>query len=108
MALTVLSFFLTRGSFSAAGLINCIISLSAIGASTYLVLQIRSMELSIQEARAQLAHIARVTTLGELAASIAHEVNQPLTGVVSNANACLRWLASWPPNLEKDRLLSGS
>ena len=103
MALTILSFLLTRGSLSASGLINCVISLSAIGASTYLVLQIRSMEMSIQEARAQLAHVARVTTLGELTASIAHEVNQPLTGVVSNGNACLRWLAYQPPNLEKAR-----
>jgi C4-dicarboxylate-specific signal transduction histidine kinase len=41
-----------------------------------------------------------VTTLGELTASIAHEVNQPLAGVVSSGNACLRWLASQPPNIE--------
>lgn len=101
MVLTVLSFLLTRGSVSASGLINCIISLSAIAASTYLFLQIQSMETSIQEARAQLAHIARVTTLGELTASIAHEANQPLAGVVSSGNACLRWLASQPPNMEK-------
>jgi C4-dicarboxylate-specific signal transduction histidine kinase len=101
--LTVLSFFLTPIGFSKAGLINSFISLSAIGASTYLVLQIQSMEASIHEARAQLAHIARVTTLGELTASIAHEVNQPLAAVVSSGNACLRWLASQPPNMEKAR-----
>jgi len=103
MVLTVLSFFLTPIGFSKAGLINSFISLSAIGASTYLVLQIQSMEASIHEARAQLAHIARVTTLGELTASIAHEVNQPLAAVVSSGNACLRWLASQPPNMEKAR-----
>jgi C4-dicarboxylate-specific signal transduction histidine kinase len=55
----------------------------------------------VHEARAQLAHIARVTTLGELTASIAHEVNQPLAAVVTSGNACLRWLAVDPPNLER-------
>jgi C4-dicarboxylate-specific signal transduction histidine kinase len=41
--------------------------------------------------------------VGELADSIAHELNQPLTGVVTNGNACLRWLGSLPPNLEEAR-----
>jgi C4-dicarboxylate-specific signal transduction histidine kinase len=54
----------------------------------------------MHEARAQLAHIARVTILGELTASIAHEVNQPLAAVVTSGNA---WLASQPPNIEKAR-----
>ena len=44
-----------------------------------------------------------MTTLGELTAAIAHEVNQPLTGVISSGNACLRWLAANPPNLEAAR-----
>ena len=57
----------------------------------------------LQTAQAQLAHMARVTTMGELAASIAHEVNQPLTAVVTNGNACLRWLAGAPPNLQEAR-----
>ena len=48
---------------------------------------------TLQTAQAQLAHLSRVTTMGELAASIAHEVNQPLAAVVINGNACLRWLA---------------
>jgi PAS domain S-box-containing protein len=51
----------------------------------------------------ELAHIARVTTLGELAVSIAHEINQPLTAVVSNADASLRWLRQSPPNLDEAR-----
>ena len=102
-ALTISSFFLTPGGLSKSGIVNGIISLSAIGASTYLVLQIQSIEVSMHEARAQLAHIARVTTLGELTASIAHEVNQPLAGVVSSGNACLRWLGNEPPNMEKAR-----
>jgi signal transduction histidine kinase len=58
---------------------------------------------ALQEARAELAHITRVATMGELTASIAHEVNQPISGVVINANACLRWLAGDPPNLGEAR-----
>jgi len=50
-----------------------------------------------------LAHINRVSIMGELTASIAHEVNQPLSGVVSNASACLRWLAGDTPNIEEAR-----
>jgi len=58
---------------------------------------------ALQEARAEVARVTRVTTMGELAASIAHEVNQPLAGVVSSANACQNWLAKTPPNLLKAR-----
>jgi two-component system sensor kinase FixL len=60
-------------------------------------------EETLQTAQAQLAHMARVTTMGELAASIAHEVNQPLAAVVSNANACIRWLAAAVPNPDEAR-----
>jgi HAMP domain-containing protein len=52
--------------------------------------------------QAELARVARLTTMGEMAASIAHEINQPLTAVVNNANAGLRWL-NQPPNLEEAR-----
>jgi C4-dicarboxylate-specific signal transduction histidine kinase len=51
----------------------------------------------------ELAHINRVSIMGELTASIAHEVNQPLSGVVSNGSACLRWLAADTPNIEEAR-----
>ena len=57
----------------------------------------------LREAQAELAHVNRVTTMGQLAASIAHEVNQPLAGVVTNAGAGLRWLAHQPPNVEEAR-----
>jgi PAS domain S-box-containing protein len=57
----------------------------------------------LRQLEADLAHINRVSLMGELTASIAHEVNQPLAGVVSNAGASLRWLAGDPPNLEKAR-----
>jgi C4-dicarboxylate-specific signal transduction histidine kinase len=54
-------------------------------------------------AQEALAHASRVTTMGELSASIAHEVSQPLAAVVTNASACLRWLGSSPPNLREAR-----
>ena len=57
----------------------------------------------LRQLEADLAHINRVSMMGELAASIAHEVNQPLSGVVSNGSACLRWLAGDTPNMEEAR-----
>ena len=99
--LTFVSHALTPSGDYNAGLINTIISLSAIGATTYLALAIDSARAVAFEAQAQLAHIARVTTLGELVASIAHEVNQPLSAIVTNANACARWIDAQPPNLDK-------
>jgi PAS domain S-box-containing protein len=57
----------------------------------------------LRRLEADLAQINRVSVLGELTASIAHEVNQPLSGIVSNGSACLRWLAGDSPNLEETR-----
>ena len=54
-------------------------------------------------AQAQIARIARITTMGELAASLAHELNQPLGGIVMSGDACLRWLSAKPPNLDEVR-----
>jgi signal transduction histidine kinase len=58
---------------------------------------------ALRKARADLAQVARLTTLGELTASIAHEVNQPLAAIVTNANASLRWLDHDPPDLGETR-----
>ena len=58
-------------------------------------------EEALHRAQAELAHVARVATLGEMTASISHEINQPLAAVVNNASACLRWLAA--SNLEEAR-----
>jgi PAS domain S-box-containing protein len=63
----------------------------------------RRAEEQLNLARAELAHVARVTTMGELTAAIAHEVSQPLTGLVSSGHACLRWLAGETPDLEAAR-----
>jgi C4-dicarboxylate-specific signal transduction histidine kinase len=64
---------------------------------------LRESERRYREAQAELAHVARVTALGELTASIAHEVNQPLSAVAANAEACLRWLDRATPDLDAAR-----
>ena len=60
-------------------------------------------EEALHQAQAELAHVTRLTTLGELAASIAHEVNQPLAAIVADANASLNWLAAARPDLDMVR-----
>lgn len=63
----------------------------------------KNAEDALRTSQTELAHLTRVMTMGEMVASIAHEVNQPLSGVVLNGNACLRWLAGDPPNLQEAR-----
>jgi C4-dicarboxylate-specific signal transduction histidine kinase len=58
---------------------------------------------TLQKVQTELAHVTRVMTVGELTASIAHEVNQPLAAIVTNSNACLRWLGGAQPNLDEAR-----
>jgi len=58
-------------------------------------------EQALRESEADLARVTRIATMGELTASIAHEINQPLGAVVTNGNAAMRWLAGQPPNLEE-------
>ena len=60
-------------------------------------------EAALQQAQADLARAARVTTVGETAAAIAHETNQPLAAIITEGEACLRWLAQSPPNLGEVR-----
>jgi PAS domain S-box-containing protein len=73
-----------------------------VGAVTDVTARKRAEE-KLHEAQAELAHVTRVTALGELAASIAHEVNQPLAAIVANAAACQRWLDRDPPDLQETR-----
>jgi len=63
--------------------------------------ELRQREVNLREAQAELAHVNRVTTAGQLAASIAHEVAQPVAASVTNANAALRWLRADPPRLDE-------
>jgi len=60
-------------------------------------------EEALRQAKADLAHSNRVTTMGELSASLAHEVNQPIAAAITNANTCLRWLSRDQPDLEEAR-----
>jgi C4-dicarboxylate-specific signal transduction histidine kinase len=62
---------------------------------------------ALREAQADLAHVNRVTTMGQLAASISHEVMQPITAGVTNGQAALRWLDAQPPDLEEVRKAVG-
>jgi PAS domain S-box-containing protein len=64
---------------------------------------LKRAEEALSKSQAELAHVTRVTTMGELAASIAHEVNQPLSAIVNNGSACLRWLNGAAPNLDEAR-----
>jgi PAS domain S-box-containing protein len=63
----------------------------------------KQAEEALSKARSELAHVTRISSLGVLTASIAHEVNQPLSGIVTNSSTCLRMLAADPPNVEGAR-----
>jgi C4-dicarboxylate-specific signal transduction histidine kinase len=65
--------------------------------------KLRESELALRNTQAELAHMARVMTMGELTASIAHEVNQPLAAIIANGDSCSAWLSNDPPNLDKAR-----
>jgi C4-dicarboxylate-specific signal transduction histidine kinase len=63
----------------------------------------KQAEEALRQTRADLAHVSRVNTMGELTASLAHEVNQPIAAAVTNANTCLRWLTRDSPDVEEAR-----
>jgi C4-dicarboxylate-specific signal transduction histidine kinase len=67
------------------------------------VTQRRLSEEALNKARSELAQVSRMTSLGALTASIAHEITQPLAAIVTNADSCLQWLAKQQPNLERAR-----
>jgi PAS domain S-box-containing protein len=73
-----------------------------VGSSTDIT-QRKLAEEALRQAQADLAHVSRVTTMGELTASLAHEVNQPIAAAVTDANTCLRWLTRDQPDLEEAR-----
>jgi PAS domain S-box-containing protein len=64
---------------------------------------LRQSQEDLRKMQAEFAHVNRVMTMGELTASIAHEVNQPLAAIVSSGDSCTAWLANEPPNLDKAR-----
>jgi C4-dicarboxylate-specific signal transduction histidine kinase len=102
--LTVVGYLLSPGDLlGTTAIANRLLSLSAIGATTVLAVRNRSAQMAMHKAQAELAHVMRVTTLGELSASIAHEVSQPFAALVTNAEACLRWLNRGTPDLDEAR-----
>lgn len=103
VALTVISLLLTpsRGALQELDIINGLISITAIVSTAYLALKRVAAEEAAYAARAQLARMARIHSLGELAASIAHEINQPLAAIATSGSACQRWLEHDPPNMER-------
>lgn len=111
IALTLSSFLLTPAGAYRTGLINTLISVLAIAITAYLGLKMVAAQNAAHAARTQLMRITQATSLGQLTASIAHEVNQPLAAIATSGNACQRWLAQQPPNLDKagqalERILS--
>src|ERR1700680_83762 len=78
-----------------------------IGAMAAAVQIFKDSMIERERAQAELAHVNRVTTMGQMTASIAHEVNQPVAAVVTNADAALRWLGAQPPDLEEARQALG-
>ena len=67
------------------------------------ITQRKQSEEALARARSELAKVAQITSLGVLTASIAHEVNQPLSGIITNASTCLRMLSANPPNIDGAR-----
>jgi PAS domain S-box-containing protein len=95
--IAVIEFFLTEPHDEDERLVKVITSVAA---QLDLAIERKLAEEQLRRTRAELAHVSRVTTMGELAASIAHEVNQPLGAIVGNADICLQWLKSDQPPLD--------
>jgi C4-dicarboxylate-specific signal transduction histidine kinase len=72
-------------------------------ARSHLEIKVSERTAALMQTQAELTRLSRLLSMGELTASIAHEISQPLTAVVSNGDACLQWLSATPPNLEKAR-----
>ncbi|MDR2328402.1 MAG: two-component sensor histidine kinase [Comamonas sp.] len=102
-ALTWLSYFITSYGDQRAGFVNMLISTVAILITGYLACRAELARAAAHEARASLLRISRIHSLEGLTSSIAHELNQPLAAIVTSGNACQRWMAQDPPNLDKAR-----
>jgi C4-dicarboxylate-specific signal transduction histidine kinase len=98
--IAVIEFFLREPQGEDERLIKVI---AAVAAQLDLAIERKRAEEQLRKTEVELAHVARVTTMGELAASIAHEVNQPLGAIVGNADICLRWLDDEQPDLAQLR-----
>jgi C4-dicarboxylate-specific signal transduction histidine kinase len=97
---SVIEFFMREPQAEDERLVKVI---TAVAAQLDMVIERKLAEDQLRNTEAELAHVARVTTMGELAASIAHEVNQPLGAIVGNADICLMWLEESAPDLKQLR-----
>jgi PAS domain S-box-containing protein len=98
--IAVIEFFMREPHSEDERLVKLI---ATVAAQLDLAIERKRAEEQLRRAQAELAHVVRVTTMGELASSIAHEVNQPLGAIVGNADICLRWLKEDSPNLVQIR-----
>lgn len=102
IVLTLVAYIMSHGAAHVgAPAVRALVSLAAICISTLLALRDQEAQDAVLAAHAELAHAARVATLGELTASIAHEVNQPLMAVVTSGEAGMRWLKRPSPDLHE-------
>ena len=103
LTLASLPFSPDEDPFTLNSLANTGLAIAAIAAVTFITIKNRDTEDQLAQSRAQLAHVDRVTTLGEITASIAHEVSQPLAAITTNGQAGLRFLGRDPPDLGEAR-----
>ncbi|MCA1326784.1 sensor histidine kinase [Herbaspirillum sp. alder98] len=111
IVLTLVAYGMSHGLDQNDGaLARCLVSLAAIAITAFLALKgqaaafaLIQREEALHTAQSQLAHASRVSTLGEMAASIAHEVNQPLAAIETHGEACLRWMNRPEPDLGEAR-----
>lgn len=101
IVLVVVSFGFTRFGALRLGIVNSLIGTLVIVSVTWLVLKMEAAKTTAAHAQAQMLRVARVSTMGELTTSIAHEINQPLAAIATSAEAAERWLRQAPPNVEK-------
>ncbi|WP_245256528.1 sensor histidine kinase [Bartonella tamiae] len=97
--LTISSFLLTKDGAYKEGLINTIIALMALYLTSYIVIRAQMSEKRAMNATEQMTRMARIQSLGELTASIAHEINQPLAATTASADACRNWLVRDKPDI---------
>ena len=107
VGLTILSYVISpHGETTFEGVVNTLIGIAVIVLTTVLIVKVkeRSREDALREMQVDPAHANRVSTIGQRTASIAHEVSQPITAAVTNAQVGLAWLDRQPPDLDEVRL----
>jgi len=98
--LSLIGWYFSLGDiWGVPAIVNRLLGLLAVGFTTYLGLKDRMAQIELQEAWTQLSRANRVATVGELTSSIAHEIKQPITGIINDASVAMNWLAAQPPVL---------